>query len=149
MTKYFAIGLFWVLTALGASAQTLNECNWVASAYNVVEPWPVNTTTFSNGKIRIALLDTGGEPACCSFHLLILHPDPELGRACTVLSDQQGQGWGYVVFHGIQATYNPKLGLLLQIPVDFYNPETGLIDPGRQELVSIRINQATGVIAFE
>ena len=55
----------------------------------VIEPWSDATRTFANGKIRIVLLDTA-EPACCSYHLAIMAPDPqnELGlRQCKTLSD--------------------------------------------------------------
>ncbi len=146
--RIFATFALLVLTGATAAAQSLNACDWVASAYNVVEPWPVHTETFSNGNIRIALLDTA-EPACCAFHLLVLHPDPELGRACTVVSDQPGLGFGALIWRGINATYNAGKGLRLDIPVQAYDNETGTTDSSPVTLVSIRINQATGIIDFE
>ena len=32
----------------------------------VMEPWEQNTRTFYNGQVRVAVVDTDGEPACCS-----------------------------------------------------------------------------------
>ncbi|MDG4951587.1 hypothetical protein NLM59_11715, partial [Weeksellaceae bacterium KMM 9724] len=65
-----------------------------ASAGNIVEPWEDNTRTFSNGKTRLALLDTI-EPAAGSFHVLVLSlPLNELGdRQCRTIG--MGGGIGF------------------------------------------------------
>lgn len=131
-----------------ASAQSINPCDWVASARNLVEPWNKTSRTYANGAIRIALLDTGGEPACCSNHLLVLSPDPEIGQACHVLSEQPGLGFGAVYLENIQSGYDPEQGLLLDIPVGYYDPNTGRVSPENTETVPLVINQATGLVSF-
>ena len=132
-----------------AGAQTLESCDWVASAANLVEPWAETTRTYGDGAVRIALLDTGGEPACCSSHLLILSPDPEYGRACNILSDQPGTGFRQVFLEQSDSGYDPGQGLLLTIPVGRFDPDTGGVDTASIESVEIRINQASGELRIE
>lgn len=138
--------------AVPAVAQSgIHECSWVSQARNIVEPWAEHTRTFANGKIRIAHLDTGGEPVCCSSHLLIIAPDPndEQGyNQCRVLSggaEDPGQGFLWIRFEQISASYDPARGLLLSVPVRRY--VDGLNDT--EGLVEVRINQATGAITIE
>jgi hypothetical protein len=133
-----------------AQAQTLAECDWVASPANLVEPWEGTSRTFANGAIRIALLDTG-EPACCFAHLLILSPSGEVEgpgyRACHVLSDTgQGLGFAEVDLAGIVASYDPARGLRLDVPVWRYIDG---VSRGRPARVAVRINQATGAVTLE
>jgi len=132
----------------GAVSQTVNDCDWVASANNLVEPWSENSRTFANGAIRIALLDTA-EPACCSFHLLVLSPDPEWGRACHVISDQPGMGWAGIRYGEQKASYDAAKGLLIPIITDRYDAETGTSDPKKRQMIGIRVNQATGQVTLE
>lgn len=132
------------------AAQSINDCDWVASPANLVEPWSENTRTFANGAIRIALLDTG-EPVCCFAHLLILSPSAEDEgpgyRACHVLSDgEAGIGFAEVDLPGIAAGYDPARGLRLDIPVWRYIDGSTRGRPGR---VAGRINQATGTVTLE
>ncbi|MFC4214668.1 hypothetical protein ACFP4H_04500 [Pseudophaeobacter arcticus] len=135
--------------ASGAGAQSLQSCDWVASAANLVEPWAETSRTYGDGAVRIALLDTGGEPACCSSHLLILSPDPEYGQACHVLSDRQGTGFRQVFLEQSNSRYDAGKGLLVTIPVGRFDPDTGGVDPASIQPVSIRINQSSGQLALE
>lgn len=149
---------FAALAALGApslvAAQAITDCEWIGNPAHIVEPWEVNTRTFANGAIRVAWLDTGGEPVCCSSHLLILSPsgdgsDGPAYRQCTVASAQPGMGFYSVDVPGITASYNPAKGLLLSVPIGHWHPgmENGAGPiPDRME---IRINQATGTVVFE
>ncbi|PQO23153.1 hypothetical protein C2I36_09310 [Rhodobacteraceae bacterium WD3A24] len=134
----------------GAGAQTLADCDWVAAPGNIVEPWEENSRTYANGAIRVARLSTGGEPVCCSEHLLILHPSGEEEgppyRACSVLSQERGLGWLRVHVQEIASSYDPAKGLLLQVPVGHYD---GVAGEGRREVVGVRINQATGTATLE
>jgi hypothetical protein len=139
-----------LILAAPAAAQTLNDCDWVASPANLIEPWEANTRTFANGAIRIAALDTE-EPACCYAHLLILSPSGEVEgpgyRACHVLSDgAPGMGFSGIDLAGIAASYDPARGLRLDVPVFRYTDGTG---PGRPGRVAVRINQATGAVTLE
>lgn len=137
-----------LMVAGGAQAQSVNDCDWVSSARNLVMPWESNYRDFANGKIRVALLDTY-EPACCSYHLLVISPHPEWGQACHVISQDPGMGWVSLRYKDIQASYDPALGLRVNIQVDHFDPNTGGADPARTEYFGIRINQATGSVTLE
>ncbi len=136
-----------------AAAQVITECNEIASAVNIAEPWEANTRTFANGAIRVAMLDTGGEPACCSRHLMVLMPagggDEPVWRQCRIASAQPGLGFYDVDVPGITASYNPSKGLLLSVPIGHWHQgmETGA--PPIPDRMEIRINQATGTVVFE
>ncbi|WP_323035855.1 hypothetical protein [Pararhodobacter sp.] len=137
-----------------AIAQAITDCEWIGNPANIVEPWDVNSRTFANGNIRVAWLDTGGEPVCCSSHLLILSPsgngaDEPIYRQCRVASAQPGQGFYAVDVPGISASYDPNKGLLLSVPISHWHQgmENGAGPiPDRME---IRINQANGAVVFE
>ena len=137
------------LLASSAASQSIQDCDWVASAANLVEPWSETSRTFANGDIRVAELDTGGEPACCSSHLLILSPNPEYGQACHVLSVQPGVGFSRVFTSGIESSYDPGKGILLQVSVGRFDPATGSSVSNSPMRVPVRINQATGVVKIE
>ncbi len=139
-----------ILVAGPAMAEaSLMECDGPAGVADVVEPWEQSTRTFANGLIRIVHVDTGGEPACCSSHMVILAPDPndELGlRGCRILSDgQKFTGFQSVDVPGVASSYDAALGLRLSVPVERY------IDgiQSSKATVHVRINQATGVISLE
>ncbi len=148
MKRLLLTAAFCTALAGHATGQTVNDCDWVSSARNLVAPWSQNTRIFANGAIRIALLDAG-EPACCSFHLLVLSPDPEWGQACHVISAQPGMGWVGIGFRDQKASYDAAKGLRVNISVDTYDPDTGTADPANRGTVGIRINQATGQVTLE
>ncbi len=129
-------------------AQSVNDCDWVSSARNLVEPWEENSHQFANGAIRVALLDTA-EPACCSYHLLVISPHPEWGQACHVISNQAGMGWMWVRYKDLKASYDASKGLRVNIEVEHYDPSTGTSDPALTERIGVRINQATGEVTLE
>ena len=142
----------WVMTMAGmlhaAAEPAISNCGGPARVDAIVEPWSKATRTFANGRIRIIALDTA-EPACCSFHLAIIAPDPENEldlRQCVALNDgSEWTGFQYVDVQGIESSYDPGRGLLLSVPVERY------IDGTRSSkfFVDVRINQATGAITVE
>ena len=134
--------------ATTAVSQSINTCDYIASAENVVEPWENNTRTFANGNIRIALLNTGGEPVCCANHLLIVSPHPEHGKGCHVLSNAEGYGYREVEFEAITSRYEPGVGIMLDIPVGDFDPDTGGVDSRSRRVVRVQINQATGDVSL-
>ena len=139
-----------VLTPAAAPGQVLEECGWVGNPANIVEPWAENSRTFANGAIRIALLDTE-EPVCCGFHLLILSPPGQVEgpgyRRCHVVSDRAGGlGFNHIDFAAITASYDPALGLRVDVP--FWRYTDGL-DRGRPGRLAVRINQANGAVDIE
>jgi hypothetical protein len=110
----------------------------VASAAGAAEVGPCNdldrisslasqVKSFSDGKVRIAHVDTDGEPVCCSSHLVIIIPAEPIGSQCFALSqnaakgDQSPRGFSNVFFNQIKANYDPKRGLLLTVPYALYN----------------------------
>ncbi len=143
MKWILAFGL--ALAANGAVAQEVSECDWRASAWNIVEPWEANTRTFSNGKTRLAMLDTV-EPAAGAFHVLILSPPyGELGeRQCKVISATGGIGFYGLDFAGLQAQYDPSIGLGFAIPGQMYEPES--MSGSVPMYLMFTLNQATGQI---
>ena len=138
-----------ISTTITASAASLNECDRVSSVRNVWEPWEESTRTFANGQIRIVAMDTGGEPTCCSQHLVILSPNPEWGRNCTVLSSTESSGFLDIYFDEITTSYDPSKGLLLSVPVGYYDYEASGVERLNPEDILVRINQATGTVELE
>ncbi|MCW1404168.1 hypothetical protein [Pararhodobacter zhoushanensis] len=142
------------LLPLSATAQVIADCDWVGSPANIFEPWDTHSRSFANGAIRVALLDTGGEPACCSRHLLILSPsgdgsDEPIFRQCRVASAQVNSGFYDVDVPGITASYDPAKGLLLSVPVGHWHEGVEAGRPPIVERMEIRINQSTGTVAVE
>lgn len=147
-------GITATLSGTTFAQEAISQCDWPANLRNIVEPWEQNTRTFANGNIRIAHVDTSGEPVCCSSYLAILAPtgSEEVldSRQCALLTDgEQLSGFTWIDFPAITASYDPGLGLLLTVPVeryDFQGTQNGGTLPG---IVNIRINQANGDITTE
>ena len=101
------------------------------------------TRSYAEGKIRIAHVDTDGEPVCCSSHLLVLIPSPELGSQCFALSQKAGsdaesaRGFSNIEFSRIKAAYDSQRGLLLTVPYTLYKGDGGRGTPGS---INVRVN---------
>jgi len=137
-----------------AWGQVVTECDWVANPANILEPWNQHSRTYANGAIRVAALDTGGEPVCCSAHLLVLSPsgsglsEPAY-RACHVVSAQRGMGFYSLDIAGISASYDPSRGLSLSVPVGHWHAG---MDSGAGpilERLEVLINQASGSVSID
>lgn len=126
MKPIWAAGLVTILCGLAASpafAVNVRDCDETASVVAIMEPWEQNTRAFYNGSVRVALLDTGGEPVCCSQHLLILAPDKtsEMGdRFCRIVSNHEGLGFAGIGFAHLVAKYEEGKGLLITFPYTLY-----------------------------
>lgn len=140
--------------AAPAAAVSITDCTddeSTAGARNIAEPWEKNIRAFSNGNIRVALLDTGGEPVCCSMHVLVLYPsgDTEGGgdeyRACSIVNDHESSGFVGIDFAKLTGAYDPKKGLLITFPYSLYNDG----NPGKKGIAKIRINSKTGKVTVE
>lgn len=146
------LSAFCFLSSPAVAQEAISDCDWPASLRNIVEPWESHTRTFANGKIRIAHVDTGGEPVCCSSYLAVLAPtgsEVELeSRQCKLLTDgPELSGFNWIHFDSITASYDPGLGLLLSVPLERYDfGGSGATTPA---IIGIRINQATGEIYTE
>jgi hypothetical protein len=108
-----------------AGAADVGPCNDLDRISYLVE----ETKSFSNGRIKIAHVDTDGEPACCSEHLLIFIPSAEIGSQCFAVSQTAGEdstsprGFNRIEFNRIKASYDPKRGLLLSVRYRLYDPD--------------------------
>ena len=140
--RYF---VFSILLAWPAYAQDIVECSWQSSAANLVEPWENYTQTFSNGKTRIALIDTL-EPAAGAVWLLILSPPyNELGDRQCRLVGHGGMGFMDLDFAALAASYDPARGLIFVLPGKVYGDGVNNWDI----MVALTLNQATGEITKE
>lgn len=137
-----------VLTVPGA-AQTVEECDWRASAQALVEPWdaPYNSRTFANGDVRLAITDVI-EPAAGAFHLIILSPpfDELGGRQCRVVSAEGTFGFSGLTLEAMIADYDPAIGLSFAMQSGAYDAKTGTTLP---MTLRVTLNQATGAVTAE
>ena len=139
--------------ALGQMVQDCAASGYVVSPANLVEPWDTHSRTYADGAIRIAVLDTGGEPACCSAHLLVLYPaggqdGPEY-RACAIVSATKGLGFLWVDIPGTTARHDPARGLLLSVPVTHWVDGVELGLPGRVDRMAVRIDLSAQSVTLE
>jgi hypothetical protein len=132
------------LSALPATAVTVQPCTDLASVLSIAEPWEENTRVFAKGDIRLVVLDTI-EPAVASFHLVILHPprDELGGPMCSMVSVNGGFGFSGMSLGAAAATYDPERGLTVTLPVGVYNADTAGFDQG---MLAVTINQANGLV---
>jgi hypothetical protein len=130
-----------VLVVLGSAAEAaeVGPCNNLNRISNLVG----QTRSYSEGKIRIAYVNTDGEPVCCSSHLLVFIPSPEIGSQCFAVSQKaakgsEGQlGFNSIEFNRIGASYDPHRGLLLNVPYTLYSPDRG---PGKPGSTNVRVD---------
>jgi len=132
------------LYATSVTAQQVQDCDWIARADAIVEPWKDNTRTFANGNVRLALLDTV-EPAAAAFHILVLSPPyGELGeRQCKTIGVQQNIGFPGVDFKSLEAAYHPSIGLVFELKLQVFDGSN--FDPGQ---LQFSLNQSTGEIVI-
>jgi len=134
------------LLAQASVAQTVRSCDtFEANARNLIFPVAENTASYAQGNIRLIALDTGGEPACCSAHLMVLLPAPEgPGQICALISADGGTGWLGTYLPGAVADYDPETGLTVSVPAREY----GEVHPTPLSVV-VTIDQQTGVVTAE
>ena len=134
------------LTAAPAAAQSVADCDWLASAWNLVEPWETHSRTFANGAVRLALLDAI-EPGAVPFHLLLLSPpyDEMGGRMCKVISEQPGIGFANIFWDDLEAGYDPAVGLKIHVPVEIWIGTNNSVVRG----LRLTLNQASGAVGAE
>lgn len=142
--KSIFLSLALLPVAAAASAQTVVDCDWRASAHAIVEPWEENTSTFSNGAVRLVHLDTT-EPIVGAASIVVLSPPyDELGfRQCKVVTLNEDIGFARVYWPSLSAGYDPARGLLFDVNVDVYDPAT---EQYPTVGLSFSLNQSTGVI---
>ena len=133
----YAFGALVVLVS-AATAAEVGPCNELDRISNLVG----QTKSYSDGKIKIAHVDTDGEPVCCSSHLLVIIPAPDMGSQCFAVSqtaaksDGSARGFSNIEFSRIKSSYNAKRGLLLDVPYTLYNEGR----KGRPGSTKVRVN---------
>lgn len=130
-----------LLAAAGAArAQSVEDCDWRVDMRFIAEPWEANTRTFGNGDVRLVLIDTY-EPAAIPFQLVVISPPwgDEGWPQCKAVGAFAG-----VDFAGLDAAYDPGVGLLFSLPVTVYEADTGGF---ADRMLDVTLNQATGAIA--
>ena len=132
---------------LSTTAQEVSECDWRASARNLVEPWSQTTRTFANGKTRLTLIDIV-EPAAGAYFLMILSPpyDEMEDRQCRLIGFSGGTGYAGMDFAKLEAGYDPARGLVFTLPAMIYLPEKGFANSA---LLKITLNQSSGAITVD
>jgi hypothetical protein len=137
------IALCWAGIPALSQPIEVSHCDWESSARNLGEPWEAFTRTFSNGKTRLAMLDTI-EPAAGAVRMLVLSPPyDELGsRQCRTLGIN-GMGFAGMDFDQLSASYDPATGLDFTVPIQVWTSENDSYGPGT---LWFRLNQATGEI---
>lgn len=135
--------------AQAAMAADIRDCEtWEANARNLWLPPSDGVRSYSNGRVTLIHLDTGGEPVCCSSHLMVLHPagDGEPWQACTLISHHEGLGFAALALPGAEAGYDPAHGLTIEVPGQLYLLEESFQNP---VLLRVTVNQATGTVTAE
>jgi hypothetical protein len=141
-----------VIFASPALAAAVRDCDGATeSAVNIMEPWEANSRTFYQGRVRVAFMDTGGEPACCSAHLLVFFyaDDSPENLVCRLVSDTPERGFAAIDFKSLKSSYDPARGLVLSFG-HFAYPEGGDFDAGAARgLARVRINIPAGTVTVE
>lgn len=139
-------------TATPSLAATARDCDGTTeAAFNIVEPWETSTRTFYQGRVRVAWLDTGGEPACCSAHLLVVFYADDMPESlvCRLVGDTADRGFASIDFKSLKSAYDPARGLLLTFGYSAY-PRDGDFDVGAARgLARVRINVPSGAVTVE
>ncbi len=136
-----------LLMATPVAAQEVRDCDALASAAAIAEPWDQNSRTFANDRVRLAVIDTL-EPAAAAFHLLILSPPyDEVGaRQCKLVGIEGSLGFASLSLEGLTSSYDPAKGLTWDLTANVYDAGSGgfVAKP-----LSVTINQSTGAITAE
>lgn len=123
MRRALMIAAFLAGSTIPALATEVRDCDWAASVQTLAEPWEKHSRRFYRGEVRVALIDTGGEPVCCSAQLLILIPnnsEPMGGRICKLVGDRESMGFESIDIARMTSRYDAGRGLLLSFPFRRY-----------------------------
>ena len=146
----FAAGL--VALASPAAALSVRPCDGSTDlAMNLMEPWEGHSWAYYGGRVRVAVLDTGGEPACCSSHLLVMFADedePGGGMVCRIVSDTGERGFAGIDPRSVKSSYDPRRGLLVSFGYSVFPPD-GDGSTTQKGAGRVRVNLARKTIAAE
>jgi hypothetical protein len=146
----FAAGL--VALASPAAAVTVRPCDGSTDlAMNLVEPWEGHSWAYYGGRVRVAVLDTGGEPACCSSHLLVMFADedePGGGMVCRIVSNDGSTGFAGIDPRSLRTAYDARRGLLVSFGYSYFPPD-GDGSATQAGVGRVRINLAHKTVTAE
>jgi len=143
--RYFLALL--IVFASAAGAAEVGACFDLDRISNLVG----QTKSFAEGKIRVAHVDTDGEPVCCSSHLLVFIPSDEIGSQCFAISqraakgDRSPTGFSNIEFARIKGKYDQKRGLQLNVPYTLFNDG----QRGKPGSANVRVNLKKGSVTIE
>ena len=103
-----------------ALAQAVNSCDsYISDAAFLVFPPAETTAEYSEGSVRLITLDTGGDPACCSYHLMVLYPSVEgTYFECGLVSASTDLGWYSIFVNQAKVLRDDAEGLSLIVPTE-------------------------------
>ena len=108
---------FTVAPALAASVSTCDS--YIANAAFLAFPTAENTAEFADGRVRLITLDTAGEPACCSFHLMVLYPSEDGSNSeCGLISGSADLGYFSIFVGNATVLRNDAEGMSLIVPTE-------------------------------
>ena len=134
-----------------AHADIVLDCGKWAGAATIIEPWEAHTRTFSQGSVRVAVVDLG-EPDCCAQHLIVLFPANMYdGRGCAMVARNAlvPNGWAKVGIDEAEALRDEIPGLRVSVPVYSYDYRTGGADKASRRIIHLRVRQAAGTVELE
>ncbi len=99
--------------------------------------------TFYQGQVTLFLIDRV-EPACCAYGVAVVMPAPPSEGSLEGMRCWAIFGYAGVDLRGARASYQPREGLTVSIPIRDYVPETGGTSPGAP--VRLRIDAGRGTI---
>lgn len=103
-----------------ALAQVVNSCDsYISNAAFVVFPPAETTAEYAGGQVRLITLDTAGEPACCSYHLMVLYPSVDgTYFECGLVGSGTDLGWYSIYVNQAQVLRDDEGGVSLVVPTE-------------------------------
>lgn len=108
-------------TALSpALAQAVNSCDsYISNAAFLAFPPAETTASYADGMVRLITLDTAGEPACCSYHLMVLYPSADGSYLeCGLVSSTADLGWYSIFVNQAQVLREDGEAVSLLVPTE-------------------------------
>ena len=128
-----------------AFAQAVNSCEEAGlNEDSIVQPASENQRTYSDGKTRISIIDSGSDRAWKMIS--VVSPPFVNGQpTCQVISFDDYIGFEEVLISLIESRYDPSIGLMFDIPVRTPEPEYS----DKLMRLIFDLNQATGALSAE
>ena len=137
--KSFIAALALAAMPFSANAAALGSCENLDSISNLVG----NVQRFAEGAIKVAYISTE-EPAAASAHLLIYTLVEPMGYDCVSVDlNKEGTGFYSIDFDQLKSSYDTKDGLVLKVPVNVPNHETGMAKKAGKVKIQIKAGKVS------